>query len=80
MQHILDTYAHDTEAKLNYIDIDTDNGEENFYRTAHSYDRLTRIIHTYEEENDTLSLRELFKASPEIHAIIDHAQMLDINR
>ena len=79
MQHILDTHAHDAEAKSNCIDIDPDNGEEEFYKTAHFYDRLTRNIRTYQEENNILSLRELFTASPEIHATIDYARMLDIN-
>ena len=44
MQNILDTHAHDTEAKLNCIDIDPDNGEEQFYNTAHFYDRLKKTV------------------------------------
>ena len=79
MQHILDTHAHDTEAKLNCIDIDPDNGEEQFYNTAHFYDRLKKTVRSYEEEDNIESLRESFKASSEIHAIINYARMLDIN-
>ena len=58
MQNILDTHEQDTEAKQNCIDIDPDNGEILFYRTSNFYDRLTNIVHVYEEENNIQSLRE----------------------
>ena len=68
------------EAKSHSIDEDQDGGEYHFEANHPFHDSLHNIVITYNYERNIQVLREHFRGSPEIHAILGYARIDDLQR